>query len=252
MKAFEAILITIAIVVFCTVVSLATDAFGIWALVVIGTAIWATIDAKKIQISKFKVSTPETPLAVFFTVLFLWIVFFPVYLVSRGRIRSGKAELRDPNVPVEVVPSQPTRTDIPKSLDIAVKLLWLGFVIGAISMFTMDVKGFFTEFLGEDAADLPSWFGPLTIFLGNAAGAGITWLLVWLLKSGRNWVRWLYIVGAVILTAIQMLYLGETFTESIMDGLFVVAGAAVTVAVVVNLVRADSNAFFNARPSTEP
>jgi len=62
---------------------------------VIGTAIWAGVDAKKIELRKYKTAPLGGFCGVVPAVLLLWVVAFPWYLSSRDKILSGKAKLRD-------------------------------------------------------------------------------------------------------------------------------------------------------------
>ena len=71
---------------------------GMMAIVLITTAIWAGLDARKIEFKKYKTSLGSTIYGgggVFAGVLLLWIIFFPWYLYSRDKILSGRAELKD-------------------------------------------------------------------------------------------------------------------------------------------------------------
>ena len=244
MKAFEAILVTIGILVVCFVVILATDFFAFFPLVVVGTTIWATIDAKRIQLSKFKVSMPDTPVAVFFTVLVLWIIFFPIYLVSRGKVRSGKVPLRDPNVPLEVAPPKRPLKDIPKGLDIVVKLLWAGLVVSLITVVLIDFKELLTILLDEDFSDVPWWHFKMFNLIYAVLLAGIFLLIIWLLKSGLNWARWTYIVLSVVGSLLYLVFIAEIFSVSALSGIGVLAGIAVSILEIILLVRKDSDEFF--------
>ena len=62
-------------------------------LIVIGSAIWVLIDAKKIGVRKGLVSGigNTSPWSYFFLILVLWIVFFPMYLYYRGKYKTAIA-----------------------------------------------------------------------------------------------------------------------------------------------------------------
>jgi len=70
-------------------------AVGISVILLLLTSIWAGFDAHKIEFKKYKTSLGSTihgGVGVFAGVLALWIIFFPWYLYSRGKILSGRAE----------------------------------------------------------------------------------------------------------------------------------------------------------------
>jgi len=58
-------------------------------LMVVGTAIWAGVDASKIELRKYKKQCWDGP-SVFLFVLFFWIIGFPWYLSVRNKIFSGE------------------------------------------------------------------------------------------------------------------------------------------------------------------
>ncbi len=63
-------------------------------LVVLASAIWAAIDASRIQMYKYKTFLGGS-VGVFLGCALLWIVCFPLYLVTRSKIVGGRAELKD-------------------------------------------------------------------------------------------------------------------------------------------------------------
>lgn len=93
-----AILTTIGLWIMAIIIGAITGwgGFGIMVIIVIGTSIWAAIDASKINSRKYKTQLADGhPAGVFFGCLLLWIVVFPWYLVLKGQIKDGKAELKD-------------------------------------------------------------------------------------------------------------------------------------------------------------
>jgi hypothetical protein len=62
-------------------------------LIVIGTAIWVLIDAKKLGVRKGLVTGVGNmgPWAWFFVTLLLWIIGFPAYLYYRGQFKRAIA-----------------------------------------------------------------------------------------------------------------------------------------------------------------
>ena len=96
MKPLPAILSTFGILIACIGIAVLTG-FDITFLMVVGTAIWITIDSKKIEIKKYKSGISYGPVILFFATLLLWIVAFPWYLIVRERIKSGRAVLKEEN-----------------------------------------------------------------------------------------------------------------------------------------------------------
>lgn len=104
---YRAILISIGIlfiwaiidIVIFTALQLPGDAsIAISLIPLLLTSIWAGFDARKIGFKKHKTSLGSTIYGgggVFAGVLLLWIIFFPWYLYSRGKILSGRAEPKD-------------------------------------------------------------------------------------------------------------------------------------------------------------
>jgi hypothetical protein len=55
-------------------------------LVILGTSVWASIDSYQIRRRYTAKNTTAQPLGLFLFLLFLWIIFFPIYLVQRSRV----------------------------------------------------------------------------------------------------------------------------------------------------------------------
>ncbi|MGI5924524.1 MAG: SHOCT domain-containing protein [Lentisphaeria bacterium] len=62
-------------------------------VLLIGTIIWAGNDAKKIELNKYKLNGVTTPMNTVICCILLWVVAFPWYLVNKGKIARGEAEL---------------------------------------------------------------------------------------------------------------------------------------------------------------
>lgn len=94
-----AILLSIGLFILCVVIEAITGLhYIIISTMVFGTALWTGVDAHKIEFKKYKTSLGSTVYGgggVFAAVLLVWIIFFPWYLYSRGKILSGKAKLRN-------------------------------------------------------------------------------------------------------------------------------------------------------------
>jgi len=97
MKARDAILLTIALVLLTSFVGLniAGRYVPLSWFMILGTALWAAIDSKKIQLRRYKSGISYGPVALFIAIALLWIVGFPWYLVMRYRIKTGAAVLKD-------------------------------------------------------------------------------------------------------------------------------------------------------------
>jgi len=68
--------------------------FSIVILLVLGTSIWAAVDASSIgagKVASDRWTVNTSPGQWFFLCLLVWIVFFPLYLVKRSGIRGAVA-----------------------------------------------------------------------------------------------------------------------------------------------------------------
>jgi hypothetical protein len=65
--------------------------FGLLVLLV--SAIWAAADSSRLELHKYRGGTSH-PIFVFLAVFFLWIVCFPLYLVTRSRYLDGELKLK--------------------------------------------------------------------------------------------------------------------------------------------------------------
>jgi hypothetical protein len=65
---------------------------------VLGSAIWVYVDAKKLDIQKYKktsLTLSTTPFGAAFVVMLLWILAFPMYISWRQRAIDGKLQLKE-------------------------------------------------------------------------------------------------------------------------------------------------------------
>jgi len=67
---------------------------------VMGSAIWAGFDSKKLQLIRYKSGISYGPWSIWAGCLMLWPVAFPWYLVIRYKIKAGTAVLKDQSAPV--------------------------------------------------------------------------------------------------------------------------------------------------------
>lgn len=58
-------------------------------LIVIGCAIWAALDASKMEVKKYQTAL-SGPVGILFGTVLLWIIVFPWYLVVRQKIVAGE------------------------------------------------------------------------------------------------------------------------------------------------------------------
>jgi hypothetical protein len=84
------LLITAAIVLGALLTSLGADV-NVALPLILGSALWATWDARRVGARNFRTWLPSHPLALFVVLSLLWIVAFPAYLSLRERIRFGAA-----------------------------------------------------------------------------------------------------------------------------------------------------------------
>jgi hypothetical protein len=71
---------------------------GLISLIVLASAIWVYIDAKKLNIKQYKktfVSPSTTPFGAMFIVAILWLITFPMYITFRYRIINGMIPLKE-------------------------------------------------------------------------------------------------------------------------------------------------------------
>ena len=94
MKTLIAILFTIGLLLVCGIVSHLIH-FSLTWFMVLGTALWAAIDSKKIQLKRYKSGISYGPVVLFIAVALLWILGFPWYLAMRYKIKTGTAVLKD-------------------------------------------------------------------------------------------------------------------------------------------------------------
>ncbi len=97
MKTYYAILLTIALFILTSLVgvSIAGRYVPFSYFMIVGTAIWASMDSSKIQLKRYKSGISYGPVVLFICFLMLWAVAFPWYLVMRYKIKNGTAILKD-------------------------------------------------------------------------------------------------------------------------------------------------------------
>jgi hypothetical protein len=100
MKTWPAIFLTIGIIAVFSIISCFFPNIGscLMEIIVFGTALWAAIDSRKIQLKKYKSGISYGPVVLFFGFLLLWIVAFPWYLSMRYKIKNDAAVLKEETV----------------------------------------------------------------------------------------------------------------------------------------------------------
>lgn len=68
---------------------------GVSVLIIIGTAIWAAVDANNLEFKKYKLNGVTGPVVALIGCLLLHVVAFPWHLVNRGKVLRGEAVLKD-------------------------------------------------------------------------------------------------------------------------------------------------------------
>jgi hypothetical protein len=96
MKIWSAIFLTIGIIAVFSVFScfFPNIGSGLMEIIIFGTALWAAIDSKKIQLKRYKSGISYGPIVLFVGFVLLWIVAFPWYLSMRYKIKNGTAVLK--------------------------------------------------------------------------------------------------------------------------------------------------------------
>lgn len=74
---------------------------GVSVLIIIGTAIWASVDASSLEFKKYRLNGVTGPVVALVGCLLLHVVAFPWHLVNRGKILRGEAVLKEGEVAVK-------------------------------------------------------------------------------------------------------------------------------------------------------
>ena len=89
-----AILLTIALLAVCAAIYELTGLDLSW-IMIIGTALWAAIDSRRIHLKRYESGVSYGPVVLFFGFVLLWFIAFPWYLIVRHEIKTGTAVLKD-------------------------------------------------------------------------------------------------------------------------------------------------------------
>jgi len=193
MKLLSAILITLALLAVCYVISAEVYFDLSWILVGI-TSIWAAIDSKRIELARYKLGLACRPLALFCCCYLLWIFVFPWYLWARLKIKEGTVPLKDESLdnlgPIRRFFRRHSRLTTRLSewlvitlagLKIAILLLcieesWRGRVVWENYRHQLEAKG---ESLDWNALIPPPVLDSQNVF-------GVPMMSVWFVKSSGN------------------------------------------------------------------
>ena len=66
----------------------------LFQIIILVSSIWVGIDSSKLELKKYKSGISYGPVVMVILCLLLWIVAFPWYLIVRGKINAGTAELK--------------------------------------------------------------------------------------------------------------------------------------------------------------
>lgn len=66
----------------------------LFQIIILVSSIWVGIDSSKLELKKYKSGISYGPVVMVILCLLLWIVAFPWYLIVRGKINTGTAELK--------------------------------------------------------------------------------------------------------------------------------------------------------------
>ena len=94
MKWYLGLPFSLILIVVAAVVSEIVGFNLVW-ITILGTALWAAIDSKKINLKKYKSGLSYSPVVLFIAVILLWIAGFPWYLHVRYKIIKGLAEPKE-------------------------------------------------------------------------------------------------------------------------------------------------------------
>jgi hypothetical protein len=94
MKTWVAIIFSIGLLAAVILIS-ALIHFDLAWLMVSGTALWAAIDSRKIQLKRYMSGISYGPVVLFILIWLIWIIGFPWYLAMRYKIQTGTAVLKD-------------------------------------------------------------------------------------------------------------------------------------------------------------
>ena len=149
-------------------------------------------------------------------------------------------------------PGQQVKGPRPKSVDLAIKLIYVGVAVSIVSavvqfLFLDDLVDQQLDATGGAAAgseDLVRTGAIIGLVIGLVIGVGIAVLFAYFIGKGANWARVVY----TILSVLGLLFsLFGLFSLPVVPLLLGLVGIVLTVAVLVLLYRPDSNAWFAAR-----
>ena len=97
MKTRDAVLLTIALFLFTSIIGFDFDGkrVPLYWFMIVGTALWAALDSRKIQLRRYQSGIAFGPVVLFIAISLLWVVGFPWYLAMRYKIKTGAATLKE-------------------------------------------------------------------------------------------------------------------------------------------------------------
>lgn len=162
------------------------------ALVVFGSSIWVLIDAQRLGVrGEGKGMTSNSPAAWFAGCVLLWIVVFPLYLVTRSKVLAARSG-GSPDAPLaEIAPRLASRGVVPRRS--AGAPAWVGPASLAVGVASVPLAIF-----GILAS--PLWIGGLVLGVWGVAagGRGRTHAVVGLIASVLGFFA---MVAAIVLMA---------------------------------------------------
>jgi hypothetical protein len=112
MRLLGALGVTFALLVAIAIINAVAGTPWAGLLVVLATALWAAMDSSQLGLHKYSGGI-DHPILAFLVVGGLWIVCFPLYLVTRSRCIAGELKLKK-KYRVEVALSNANLNQLPK------------------------------------------------------------------------------------------------------------------------------------------
>jgi len=105
MKIWNAILVTVSLIVGCGLLATLTG-INLYIPMIVGTSVWAGIDSARLRLRRYQSGISYGPVVLGILCSMVWIVGFPWYLAMRHKIIAGTARLRPEFEPWDMASGQ--------------------------------------------------------------------------------------------------------------------------------------------------